>query len=258
MLASTIPNCVSYDPTFAYELAVIIQDGLRRMYQEQEDVFYYITVMNENYAHPAMPDGAEEGILKGMYLFSEGEGRKRPAARAADGQRHDPARGHRRRRAAEGIRRRRRYLERDELQSVAARRSRDGALEHAASRRRRAAQSYVEQCLKDHRGPVIAATDYMKVFADQIRAFVPARNFVALGTDGFGRIGYAQSAAQFLRSGSPLRRGRSAQSACRSGDAAAEQGHRDPRCARSGNRSRRNRSLSDRRESRSSGAKSMS
>ncbi|MFM2444756.1 MAG: pyruvate dehydrogenase subunit, partial [Pseudomonadota bacterium] len=76
ILASTIPNCVTYDPTFAYEVAVIIQDGMRRMYQEQEDVFYYITVMNENYTHPAMPAGAEKGILRGMYLLSEGKAKK--------------------------------------------------------------------------------------------------------------------------------------------------------------------------------------
>lgn len=72
LIASSIPNCISYDPTFAYELAVIIQDGLRRMYQEQEDVYYYITVMNENYSHPEIPKGVEQGILKGMYLFNEG------------------------------------------------------------------------------------------------------------------------------------------------------------------------------------------
>ena len=69
VISSMVPNCVSYDPTFGYELAVILQDGLRRMYQEQEDVYYYITVMNENYTHPGMPAGAEEGIRKGMYLF---------------------------------------------------------------------------------------------------------------------------------------------------------------------------------------------
>src|SRR6185369_6716563 len=76
IIAGTIPNCVSYDPTFAYELAVIIQDGLRRMYQQQEDVFYYITVMNENYPHPAMPEGVEKHILKGMYLLREGKASK--------------------------------------------------------------------------------------------------------------------------------------------------------------------------------------
>src|SRR5260221_3835680 len=72
LASSTIPNCISYDPTFAYEVAVIIHDGLRRMLTEQEDVFYYITLMNENYMHPAIPDGAESGILKGMYLFRDG------------------------------------------------------------------------------------------------------------------------------------------------------------------------------------------
>src|SRR3981081_820632 len=74
VLASTNPNCVSYDPAFSYEVAVIVQDGLRRMYQEQEDVFYYITLMNENYEHPAMPEGSEQGIIRGMYLLREGGG----------------------------------------------------------------------------------------------------------------------------------------------------------------------------------------
>ena len=73
MISATIPNCISYDPTFGYEVAVIIQDGLRRMYAEQEDVYYYLTVMNENYAHPAMPEGAAPDIIKGMYLFRAGE-----------------------------------------------------------------------------------------------------------------------------------------------------------------------------------------
>ena len=154
-LPSTIPNCISYDPTFAYEVAVIIQDGLRRMYEEQEDVYYYITVMNENYAHPAMPEGAEKGILKGMYLFSRRQGEERPAQSAAARLRHDPARGDRRRRAAgEGFRRRRRHLELPELQPSCAR---DGleaaALEHAASRSASRGVSYVEQCLKDRAGP---------------------------------------------------------------------------------------------------------
>src|SRR5208337_943310 len=76
LLAATIPNCVAYDPTFAYEVAVIIQDGLRRMFKDQEDLYYYITLMNENYSHPAMPDGAEEGIRRGMYLFREGSKQK--------------------------------------------------------------------------------------------------------------------------------------------------------------------------------------
>ena len=93
MLSSTVPNCVSYDPTFAYELAVIIQAGLKRMYADNEDVYYYITMLNENYAHPAMPEGAEEGIVKGMYLLRKVRGRRSRAARAPARLRRDPARG---------------------------------------------------------------------------------------------------------------------------------------------------------------------
>ena len=139
--SSLIPNCVSYDPTFAYEVAVIVQDGLRRMYADQEDVFYYLTVMNENYQHPAMPegDGVTEAILKGMYLFREGgparkgRGKAKPRPRAAAGQRDHPARGHRRRRpAGRRLRGRRRRLERAQLHRAAARGAGRRALEPAA------------------------------------------------------------------------------------------------------------------------------
>jgi pyruvate dehydrogenase E1 component len=187
VLASTVPNCVSYDPTFGYELAVIIQDGLRRMYQEQEDVYYYITVMNENYAHPAMPAGAEKGILKGMYLLSEG--------RARDGGLKVQLLGSGTilREVIAGAE----LLEKDfgiaaDVWSATSFNElrRDGLaaerwnMLHPEEERR---IPYVEQCLKDRSGPVIAATDYMKVFADQIRRFIPTHNFIALGTDGFGR-----------------------------------------------------------------------
>ena len=129
MLASTIPNCVTYDPTFAYELAVIVQDGLRRMVEEQEDVYYYITVMNENYAHPDMPQGAEPGIIKGMYLF-----REKPKAQVQLlGSGTHPARSDRRGRAAgEGLRHRREPLERHQLHAAPARGARDRSLEPAA------------------------------------------------------------------------------------------------------------------------------
>jgi pyruvate dehydrogenase E1 component len=186
ILASTIPNCLSYDPTFGYELAVIVQDGLRRMYQEQEDVYYYITVMNENYAHPAMPDGVEKGILKGMYLFSEGKAKKgalrvqllgsgtilREVIAASEllqdfGIAADIW-------SATSLN----LLRREGLETA-----RWNMLHPEAERR----VSYVEQCLKDRPGPVIAATDYMKVFADQVRPFLPTKNFISLGTDGFGR-----------------------------------------------------------------------
>ena len=140
LLASTIPNCVSYDPTYAHEVAVIVQDGLRRMLGEQEDVFYYLTLMNENYPHPAMPEGAEEGIVQGHVPAARERGRGQ-AARAAARVGHDPARGARGGGAARGRpRRRRRRLERHELHRARARRHRDRALEPAAPDRGGAAR----------------------------------------------------------------------------------------------------------------------
>ncbi|HET7595414.1 MAG TPA: pyruvate dehydrogenase (acetyl-transferring), homodimeric type, partial [Burkholderiales bacterium] len=186
VLASTVPNCVAYDPTYAYELAVIIQDGMRRMYQEQEDVYYYITVMNENYAHPAMPEGAERGILKGMYLLREGQAKKNQPKVQLLGS------GTILREVLAGAE----LLEQEgiaaDVWSVTSFNElrRDGLaaqrwnMLHPESEPR---LSYVEQCLRDRPGPFVAATDYMKAYADQIRAFLPARPYIALGTDGFGR-----------------------------------------------------------------------
>lgn len=197
LAASTIPNCVSYDPTFAYELAVIMQDGLRRMYQEQEDVYYYITVMNENYPHPEMPKGAEQGILQGMYLFRSG-GKQRSKS-------HVQLLGSgtilREVIAAAEI------LEKDykvsadiwsvtsfnQLRREALAVSRYNLLHPDEPAR----LSYVETCLKDREGPVIASTDYMKIVADQIREFIPGRYFV-LGTDGFGRSDTREKLRQFF------------------------------------------------------------
>jgi pyruvate dehydrogenase E1 component len=198
ILASTIPNCVTYDPTFAYEVAVIIQDGMRRMYQEQEDVFYYITVMNENYTHPAMPAGAEKGILKGMYLLSEGKAKKNQPKVQLLGS------GTILREVIAGAE----LLEKDfgiaaDIWSVTSFNElrRDGLdvqrwnLLHPEAEPR---LSHVENCLQDRVGPVIAATDYMKIFADQVRAFLPRRNFTALGTDGFGRSDTRRKLRQFF------------------------------------------------------------
>jgi pyruvate dehydrogenase E1 component len=148
-----------------------MQDGMRRMFQEQEDVFYYLTVMNENYEHPEMPAGAEADILKGMYLFRKGavgrqEGR---TACATAGLRHHLPRSHRRRRPAqERLGRRCRHLGLPELQRTGARRQRRDALEHAQPDRK-PRLSHVEHCLNDTRGPVVAATDYIRLFAEQIR-----------------------------------------------------------------------------------------
>ncbi|CAH1386191.1 pyruvate dehydrogenase (acetyl-transferring), homodimeric type [Candidatus Nitrotoga sp. M5] len=187
LMAATIPNCVSYDPTFAYELAVIIQDGMRRMYQEQEDVFFYLTVMNENYKHPAMPEGIEAGILKGMYLFNEG---KAQSATAPTVQLLGSGTILREVIAAAEL------LVKDfgvvpDIWSVTSFNElrRDGLdcerwnMLHPESEPR---ISYAELCLGKRKGPVIAATDYIKSYADQIRAFLPG-NYKVLGTDGFGR-----------------------------------------------------------------------
>jgi len=186
VLASTIPNCVSYDPAYAYELAVIIQDGLRRMYQEGENKFYYITTMNENYVQPDMPQGAEEGIIKGMY--------KRRDAGAGDHRVQLLGGGTilREVEAAAEI------LERDykvgadvwsltsavELQREGKSVQRWNMLHPEQPSR----EAYVTQQLgKVGEGiPVIAATDYIKLYTDQIREFVPGP-FTVLGTDGFGR-----------------------------------------------------------------------
>ncbi len=185
--ASTIPNCVSYDPTYSYELAVIVQDGLRRMYADQENVFYYLTVMNENYAHPEMPKGAEKGILKGLYQLSKSkkDNGKNPTIQlmgsgtilnecVAAAQVLESEFG-----VASNVWSATSF---NELRREGLEVQRWNML-HPSEKPR---ISYVEQCLQDQNGPVVAATDYMKVHADQIREFVPTR-YVVLGTDGFGR-----------------------------------------------------------------------
>ncbi|WP_371228942.1 pyruvate dehydrogenase (acetyl-transferring), homodimeric type [Pseudomonas sp. QE6] len=186
VLASVIPNCRTYDPTYSYELAVIIQEGVRQMMEEQQDVFYYITVMNENYPHPALPEGAAAGIIKGMYLLDED---RRSAAH------HVQLLGSgtilREVEAAAKILREDFGIGAD-VWSVPSFNElrRDGlAVErwnrlHPGQKPR---SSYVEECLGGRRGPVIASTDYMKVYAEQIRQWVPSKEYKVLGTDGFGR-----------------------------------------------------------------------
>jgi len=186
VLFSVVPNIRAYDPAFGYEVAVIIQDGLRRMVAEEEDVFYYLTLMNENYPHPPMPDGAQEGIVRGMYLLRKGPKRsKKPRVQllgsgailgevlaAAD-------------LLAEDF---------DVIADVWSVTSftelrRDGIeverwnMLHPLEALR---QPYVSQCLSEQDGPVVAATDYIRAFADQIRQWVPGP-YRVLGTDGFGR-----------------------------------------------------------------------
>ena len=185
ILANLIPNCVSYDPTFQYEVAVIVQDGMRRMFAEQEDIYYYITVMNENYEHPEMPAGAEADIIKGMYLFKkggEGQGPRvqlmgsgtifREVIAAAELLKNDWG------------------VDADiwgcPSFNELARDGQDTERTNMLHPLEAPKKSHVEHKLDGFDGPVVAATDYIKLFAEQIRPFVK-RNYVTLGTDGFGR-----------------------------------------------------------------------
>ncbi|MBF7729862.1 pyruvate dehydrogenase (acetyl-transferring), homodimeric type [Pseudomonas sp. N040] len=186
ILASTIPNCRTYDPTYGYELAVIIREGIRQMAEEQQNVFFYLTVMNEAYLQPAMPKGVEAGIIKGMYLL---EADKRKASH------HVQLLGSgtilREVRAAAQILREEFDVSAD-VWSVTSFNElrRDGLAVERWNRLNPAKKprtSYVEQCLAGRNGPVVASTDYMKLFADQIRQWVPSKEYKVLGTDGFGR-----------------------------------------------------------------------
>ncbi len=196
--AGLIPNCISYDPTYAYELTVILHDGLRRMFADGEDVFYYVTVLNENYAHPEMPEGAEDGIVRGMYLLHEGrESSQQPRVQllgsgsilreviaAADLLRDD-------------------YGVESDIWSVTSFNElrKDG---HEVSRRNRlnpdepARTAWITRQLKDRSGPVVAATDYVRAFADQVREFVPQDDYIVLGTDGYGRSDTRENLRRFF------------------------------------------------------------
>ena len=198
VFASVVPNCVSYDPTFAYEVAVIVEEGIRRMVTEQEDVFYYITVLNENYEHPDMPAGEHvpADILKGMYSFRKATADKGPhvqllgsgsifreAIAAAD------------------------LLQKDwgvtadlwgcsswtELARDGHECERQNLLKPTAEPQ----LAHVTRCLQATRGPIIAATDYVRMYAEQIRAYVP-RSYTVLGTDGFGRSDTREALRDFF------------------------------------------------------------
>jgi pyruvate dehydrogenase E1 component len=197
LLFSVVPNCRAYDPAFGYELAVIIQEGLRRMLDEQEDAFYYITLMNENYQHPAMPEGAREGILRGMYLLSEAPKRtKKPVVQLLGSGtilRDVMA-------AAELL-----AEDWDVLADVWSVTSftelrRDGIeaerfnMLHPGDQPR---EAYVTAQLGKRRGPVVASTDYLRAVPDQIRQWVPGR-YRSLGTDGYGRSDFRAALRRFF------------------------------------------------------------
>jgi len=197
LMAATIPNCIAYDPTFAHEVAVIMQDGMRRMFQEQENIYYYITLMNENYAHPDMPAGVEEGIIKGLYLLEADKSAHklqvqllgcgtilREVMQAAEILRKDYQVTANVWSATSFNELRRNALDAERWNML-----------HPEAKQKR--QAYVTTCLQNQQGPVIAATDYMRTYADQIRAFIPQR-YVVLGTDGFGRSDTRQQLRHFF------------------------------------------------------------
>jgi pyruvate dehydrogenase E1 component len=198
VFAHFIPNCVSYDPTYGYEVAVIIQDGLRRMYQNQEDVYYYITLLNENYRHPDMPKGAEDGILRGMYLLHDAGKADKKAQRV---QLMGSGAILREVEAAAELLASDWGVSCDVWSATSFNQlRRDGIdaerwnLLHPEEKPR---LSYVEQCLNDRKGPVVAASDYIRTFADQIRPYVN-RRYVTLGTDGFGRSDLRSKLREFF------------------------------------------------------------
>ncbi|NGZ84491.1 pyruvate dehydrogenase (acetyl-transferring), homodimeric type [Duganella aceris] len=187
LFAAAVPNCVPYDPTFGHELAVIIQDGMRRMVEEQEDVFYYITIMNENYPHPGIKPGQEEGILKGMYLLQPGDEKAKQRVQLI---------------GSGTILRESIFAQELLLKdwgiaadvwsapslTLVARDGQDAERWNLVNPSKEQRVPYVAQLLKDTSGPIVATTDYMRAFAEQIRAFIPKdRTYRVLGTDGFGR-----------------------------------------------------------------------
>ncbi|MCD8522157.1 MAG: pyruvate dehydrogenase (acetyl-transferring), homodimeric type [Saccharospirillaceae bacterium] len=202
ILASTIPNCISYDPTYAYELAVIIQDGLKRMYEKKEKVFYYITSLNENYVHPPMPQGVEEGIKRGLYRLK--------TSVINDGKIKTPARvqllgcGSILRQVEQAAV----WLEEKgiaaDVWSVTSFNElrRDGLAcdrTDLFSAGIQAPEPWVTRQLKESDGPIIATTDHMKSYAEQIRAFIPdGRRYKTLGTDGFGRSDSRENLRRFF------------------------------------------------------------
>jgi pyruvate dehydrogenase E1 component len=195
LLSATIPNCVSYDPCFAYELAVIVQNGLYRMIENQEDVYYYITIMNENYSHPDMPKGVEDHIIKGMYQYSKASGKAKYKVQLMGS-------GVILREVIEAAK----LLENDwgvesDVWSVTSftelRRNALDVERHNLLNPDDEQRSFIQEQITDTESPIIASTDYMKSFSDQIANFIP-NSFTSLGTDGFGRSDSREALRSFF------------------------------------------------------------
>jgi len=196
ILASTIPNCVSYDPTFSYEMAVIFREGLRRMHEKNENVFYYITAMNENYSHPEKPEGADEGILKGMYLFKEynNKGKIKIQLMGSGTILREAI-------AAAKILSEEYGVDSDIWSVTSFNELRKDGMEierkNLLNPKNKKEKSYIEKCLEKRDGPVIAVTDYVRSFSDQIRPYTD-KSFYSLGTDGFGRSDTRKNLRKFF------------------------------------------------------------
>ena len=196
ILSGTIPSCLSYDPTWYYEIAVIMREGLRRMIENQEDVFYYITMGNEKYVHPAMPKDAEAGIIKGLYLFEQTKPAKVHVQLVGGGTILREVI------AAAELLKKDFDITADIWSATSFNELRRDALDvehwnflHPDKAPR---QAYVAECFEKTSGPIIAATDYMKIHAEQVQKFLPEKHFVALGTDGYGRSGTREQLRDFF------------------------------------------------------------
>jgi len=196
ILASMIPNCVSYDPTFSYEMAVIFREGLRRMHEKNENVFYYITAMNENYSHPEKPEGSDEGILKGMYLFKEykNKGKIKIQLMGSGTILREAI-------AAAKILSEEHGVDSDIWSVTSFNELRKDGMEverrNLLNPNDEKEKSYIEKCLEKRDGPVIAVTDYVRSFSDQIRPYT-SKSFYSLGTDGFGRSDTRKNLRKFF------------------------------------------------------------
>ncbi|MFL2890179.1 MAG: pyruvate dehydrogenase (acetyl-transferring), homodimeric type [Pelagibacteraceae bacterium] len=196
LLASNIPNCISYDPTFAYEMATIFREGLRRMHEKKENIFYYITAMNENYSHPEKPKGCDEGILKGIYLFKEGKNKGKTKVQLLGS-------GTILREiiAASEILSKEYNIDSDIWSVTSFNELRRDGMEterlNLLNPNKKPKKSYVQECLSKRDGPVIAASDYTRAFTDQIRPYTD-KKFYSFGTDGYGRSDTRKNLRKFF------------------------------------------------------------
>ena len=192
ILSSTIPNCLSYDPTFSYEIAVIIKDGIQKMYIENKNYFYYITTMNENYEQPEMPEGSEDGIIKGLYKF---ETCTKPQVRLIGS-------GSILRESIKAAELLKKYDIKSEVWSATSFNllRKDGMETERENQLNPTSEPkipYVSECLNDKNLPIIATTDYMRSYAEQIRPYISSQ-YVVLGTDGFGRSDSREKLREFF------------------------------------------------------------